>query len=91
MYPYNRGCVPPHSNGDPNQTNAPNQPVALVPTRSTVYGAGFVEYNKNQTGFMNLLNQTHSWDPNCHTPIFQTSPGGPGWKVRDQIDKHVHR
>ncbi|KAJ0565361.1 hypothetical protein HanIR_Chr06g0261771 [Helianthus annuus] len=64
MYPYNFGFVPPHSSGDPNQTNAPNQSVALVPTRSTAYGAGCVEYNQNQPDFMNILNQPLSWDPN---------------------------
>ncbi|MFS7942351.1 hypothetical protein Hanom_Chr06g00487401 [Helianthus anomalus] len=56
MYPYNRAFAPPHSSGNPNQTNAPNQSVAPVPTRPTAYGAGFVEYNQNQTSLMNLLN-----------------------------------
>ncbi|MFS7969167.1 hypothetical protein Hanom_Chr09g00805981 [Helianthus anomalus] len=64
MYPYNRGFVPPQSSGNLNQTNTPNQLVAPVSTRLTAYGTGFVEYNHNQTGFMNLLNQPLSWDPN---------------------------
>ncbi|KAM0070702.1 hypothetical protein Hdeb2414_s0001g00016211 [Helianthus debilis subsp. tardiflorus] len=64
MYPYNLGSVPPRSSGNPNQTNARNQPVALVPTLPTTYGTWFVEYNQNQSGFMNLLNQPLTRDPN---------------------------
>ncbi|MFS8024574.1 hypothetical protein Hanom_Chr16g01464811 [Helianthus anomalus] len=64
MYPYNCGFVPPRSSGDSNQKNAPNQPFAPVPTRLTAYGARFVEYNQNKTGFMNLLNQPLPLDPN---------------------------
>ncbi|MFS7994533.1 hypothetical protein Hanom_Chr12g01107191 [Helianthus anomalus] len=56
MYPYNRSFVPPRSNADMNQTTNPSQPVSPVPTRPTPYSSDFVEYNQNQTGFMNLLN-----------------------------------
>ncbi|MFS8007295.1 putative HIT-like domain-containing protein [Helianthus anomalus] len=49
--------VPPQFSGDPNQMNAPKQPVAPVPTRPTAYGTRFIDYNQYQTGFMNLLNQ----------------------------------
>ncbi|MFS7928985.1 hypothetical protein Hanom_Chr04g00327211 [Helianthus anomalus] len=64
MYPYNPAFIPPRSSGDPNQTNARNQPVALVPTHTAAYGTGVVEYNQNQSGFINLLNQPLIWDPN---------------------------
>ncbi|MFS8003349.1 hypothetical protein Hanom_Chr13g01212951 [Helianthus anomalus] len=66
MYIYNRGFVPPRSSGDPNQPNTSNQPGALVPTQPAAYGTGFVEYNQHPTGFMNLLNQPFSWDPNLY-------------------------
>ncbi|MFS7962739.1 hypothetical protein Hanom_Chr08g00730091 [Helianthus anomalus] len=64
MYPYNQSFVPPRSSSGPNQTNAPSQPVAPVPTRPIAYRIGFVEYNDYQTEFMNLLNQPFSCDPN---------------------------
>ncbi|MFS8022195.1 hypothetical protein Hanom_Chr16g01436611 [Helianthus anomalus] len=55
MYSYNCGFVPRCSSADTNQTTNPSQHVSLVPTRPTP--SGFVKYNQNQTGFMNLLNQ----------------------------------
>ncbi|MFS7997597.1 hypothetical protein Hanom_Chr12g01143631 [Helianthus anomalus] len=64
MYPYNPRFVPPRSSNELNQTNAPYQPVAPDPTRPTTYVTGFVEYNHNQTAFMNILNKPISWDPN---------------------------
>ncbi|MFS7915997.1 hypothetical protein Hanom_Chr02g00171901 [Helianthus anomalus] len=65
QYSNNRGFVHSRSSCDPNQTNAPNQLVALVPTRPTAYGTGFVEYNHNQTRLiMNFWNQPLTWDPN---------------------------
>ncbi|MFS7971845.1 hypothetical protein Hanom_Chr09g00837641 [Helianthus anomalus] len=66
MHPHSRGFVPPHSSVDTNQTSNPSQPISPVPTRPTPYGTGFVEYNQNQTGFMNLLYQPLSWEPNLY-------------------------
>ncbi|MFS7897451.1 hypothetical protein Hanom_Chr00s009205g01742521 [Helianthus anomalus] len=57
MYPYNRGFVPSRSSVDKNQMTNPSQLVSPIPTRPTPYESGFVEYNQNQTNFMNLLNQ----------------------------------
>ncbi|MFS8001345.1 hypothetical protein Hanom_Chr13g01189271 [Helianthus anomalus] len=61
MYLYNRGFIPPPSSGDLNRMNTPNQPVDPVPTQSTAYETGFVEYNHHQTGFITFLNQPLSW------------------------------
>ncbi|MFS8022322.1 hypothetical protein Hanom_Chr16g01438121 [Helianthus anomalus] len=57
MYRYNRGFVPSRSSVDTNQMTNPSQPVSPVPTRPN---------NQNQSGFMNLLNQPLSWDPNLY-------------------------
>ncbi|MFS8033770.1 hypothetical protein Hanom_Chr17g01573461 [Helianthus anomalus] len=66
-HPYQR-YLQPQSSADTNQTTNPSQPVSPVPTQPTPwpYGSSFVEYNQNQTGFMNLLNQPLSWDPNLY-------------------------
>ncbi|MFS8007840.1 hypothetical protein Hanom_Chr14g01265681 [Helianthus anomalus] len=46
-----------------NQTSNPSHPVSPIPTP---HGSGFVEYNQHQTGFMCLLNQPLSWEPNLY-------------------------
>ncbi|MFS8027315.1 hypothetical protein Hanom_Chr16g01497281 [Helianthus anomalus] len=66
MHPFNRGFIPPRYSADTNQTSNPSRPVSPVPTRPISYRSGFVNYNQHQTGFMNLLNQPLSWDPNLY-------------------------
>ncbi|MFS7922363.1 hypothetical protein Hanom_Chr03g00248221 [Helianthus anomalus] len=73
MHPFNRDFVPPRSSADTNQTS---NPVSPVPTRRTPYASGFVEYN--QTGFINLLNQPVSWDPNLYGWNTNHNMGGIG-------------
>ncbi|KAJ0448338.1 putative No apical meristem-associated domain-containing protein [Helianthus annuus] len=66
MNPFNRGFIPPRSSADPNQSGNPTRPVAPVPTRPNPFGSGFLDYNQQSPGFMNLLNQPLSWDPNLY-------------------------
>ncbi|KAF5796675.1 putative glutathione transferase [Helianthus annuus] len=66
MHPFNRGFIPPRSSADPNQSGNPTRPVAPVPTRPNPFGSGFLDYNQQSPGFMNLLNQPLSWDPNLY-------------------------
>ncbi|XP_035845714.1 uncharacterized protein LOC110942564 [Helianthus annuus] len=66
MNPFNRGFIPPRSSADPNQRGNPTRPVAPVPTRPNPFGSGFLDYNQQSPGFMNLLNQPLSWDPNLY-------------------------
>ncbi|KAJ0890123.1 hypothetical protein HanRHA438_Chr09g0420231 [Helianthus annuus] len=66
MHPFNRGFIPPHSSADPNQSGNPTRPVSPILTRPTPFRSGFVDYNQQNTGFMNLLNQPLSWDPNLY-------------------------
>ncbi|XP_022024419.1 uncharacterized protein LOC110924736 [Helianthus annuus] len=66
MNPFNRGFIPPQSSADPNQSGNPTRPVAPVPTRPNPFGSGFLDYNQQSPGFMNLLNQPLSWDPNLY-------------------------
>ncbi|MFS7955899.1 hypothetical protein Hanom_Chr07g00648171 [Helianthus anomalus] len=75
MHPFNCGFIPPRSSADTNQTSNPSCPVSPVPTRPTPYGSGFVDFNQHQTGFMNLLNQPISWDPNLY-----------GWNPNQNMD-----
>ncbi|MFS7968810.1 hypothetical protein Hanom_Chr09g00801891 [Helianthus anomalus] len=72
MHPNNRWIIPPRSSAYSNQTTSPSQLVSPVPTRPTPYESGIVGYNQNQSGFMNLLNQSLSWDPNlyCWNPNY---------------------
>ncbi|MFS7972015.1 hypothetical protein Hanom_Chr09g00839641 [Helianthus anomalus] len=56
MHPFNRSFVTPRSSADTSQTSNPSRRVSPVPTRSTLFGSGFVDYNQHQTAFMNLLN-----------------------------------
>ncbi|KAM0064251.1 putative glutathione transferase [Helianthus debilis subsp. tardiflorus] len=69
MNPFNRGFIPPRSSGNPTR------PVAPVPTRPNPFGSGFVDYNQQSPGFMNLLNQPLSWDPNLY-----------GWNPSQNMD-----
>ncbi|XP_022032816.1 uncharacterized protein LOC110933925 [Helianthus annuus] len=66
MNPFNRSFIPPRSSADPNQSGNPTRPVAPVPTRPNPFGSGFLDYNQQSPGFMNLLNQPLSWDPNLY-------------------------
>ncbi|KAJ0812131.1 putative glutathione transferase [Helianthus annuus] len=66
MHPFNRGFIPPRSSADPNQSGNPTRPVSPVPTRPNPFGSGFLDYNQQSPGFMNLLNQPLSWDPNLY-------------------------
>ncbi|MFS8013165.1 putative No apical meristem-associated domain-containing protein [Helianthus anomalus] len=66
MHPFNRGFIPPRSSVDPNQSDNPTCSVAPVPTRPNPFGSGFLDYNQQSPGFMNLLNQPLSWDPNLY-------------------------
>ncbi|KAM0018177.1 putative glutathione transferase [Helianthus debilis subsp. tardiflorus] len=66
MNPFNRGFIPPRSSADPNQSGNPTRPVAPVPTRPNPFGSGFLDYNQQSPGFMNLLNQPLTWDPNLY-------------------------
>ncbi|KAJ0582499.1 hypothetical protein HanHA300_Chr04g0152911 [Helianthus annuus] len=75
MQPFNRSFIPPSSSADPNQSSNPTRPVSPVPTRATPYGSGFVDFNRYNTGFMNLLNQPRSWDPNLY-----------GWNLNQNMD-----
>ncbi|KAJ0623236.1 putative glutathione transferase [Helianthus annuus] len=69
MNPFNRGFIPPRSSGNPTR------PVAPVPTRPNPFGSGFLDYNQQSPGFMNLLNQPLSWDPNLY-----------GWNPSQNMD-----
>ncbi|MFS7926766.1 hypothetical protein Hanom_Chr04g00300981 [Helianthus anomalus] len=75
MQPFNRGCIPPRSSADPNQSHNSTCPVSPVPTRPTPFGFGFVDFNQHNSGFMNLLNQLLSWDPNLY-----------GWNPNQNMD-----
>ncbi|XP_022015367.1 glutathione S-transferase T3-like [Helianthus annuus] len=75
MNPFNRGFIPPRSSADPNQSGNPTRPVAPVPTRPNPFGSGFLDYNQQSPGFMNLLNQPLSWDPNLY-----------GWNPSQNMD-----
>ncbi|XP_022032055.1 uncharacterized protein LOC110933125 [Helianthus annuus] len=75
MNPFNRGFIPPRSSADTNQSGNPTRPVAPVPTRPNPFGSGFLDYNQQSPGFMNLLNQPLSWDPNLY-----------GWNPSQNMD-----
>ncbi|MFS8009100.1 hypothetical protein Hanom_Chr14g01280541 [Helianthus anomalus] len=79
MHPFNRDFIPPRSSADRNQSGNPTRPVSPVPTRPTPFGSGFVDYNQQNTGFINLLNQPLSWDPNLYgwNPNQNTDGMGP--------------
>ncbi|XP_021985354.1 uncharacterized protein LOC110881385 [Helianthus annuus] len=75
MHPFNRDFIPPRSSADPNQSGNPTRPVSPVPTRPNPFGSGFLDYNQQSPGFMNLLNQPLSWDPNLY-----------GWNPNQNMD-----
>ncbi|XP_021988656.1 uncharacterized protein LOC110885283 [Helianthus annuus] len=75
MHPFNRGFIPLRSSADPNQSGNPTRPVSPVPTRPSPFGSGFLDYNQQSPGFMNLLNQPLSWDPNLY-----------GWNLNQNTD-----
>ncbi|KAJ0797821.1 hypothetical protein HanPI659440_Chr04g0178111 [Helianthus annuus] len=58
MQPFNRSFIPPRSSADPNQSSNPTRPVSSVPTRPAPYGPDFVDFNRYNTGFMNLFEPT---------------------------------
>ncbi|MFS7902771.1 hypothetical protein Hanom_Chr01g00015201 [Helianthus anomalus] len=85
MHHFNHSFIPPRSSADMNQSSNPSRPVSLVPTRPTPFESGCVDFNQHQTGFMNLLNQPLSWDPNLY-----------GWNPNQNMDgmghlKHLDR
>ncbi|MFS8013649.1 hypothetical protein Hanom_Chr14g01335521 [Helianthus anomalus] len=56
MHSFNHGFIPPQSSADPNKSGNPTRPGSPVPTRPTPFGSGFVDYNQQNAGLMNLLN-----------------------------------
>ncbi|MFS7992267.1 hypothetical protein Hanom_Chr12g01080341 [Helianthus anomalus] len=59
MHPFNCGFIPARSSVDLNQSGNPTHPVSPVPTRPTSFGSGFLDYNQQNLGFMNLLNNRY--------------------------------
>ncbi|KAJ0862590.1 hypothetical protein HanRHA438_Chr12g0551021 [Helianthus annuus] len=78
MHLFNRSFIPPRSSADPNQSGNPTRPVSPVPTRPKPFGSGFLDYNQQNPGFMNLLNQPLSWDPNLYRWNPNQNTGGMG-------------